>query len=141
MHDESKKLYDRALGSMVGGVSSQIRTLKSAEHSLFFERAQGSHMWNVDGNEYIDYVMGMGPALFGHAPEFIAHRVTQATQHGFVYATQRVYELEVAERAMILVRDGSSGTEIVQVTLHLMHAHSGKPKYVKFGGHYHRLDG
>ena len=144
MHDESKKLYDRALGSMAGGVSSQIRTLEPAEHPLFFESAQGSHMWDVDGNEYIDYVMGLGPALFGHAPEFIAHRVTESMQHGFVYAAQHVCELEVAELALAMipmrdatVRFASSGTEIVQVALRLMRAYSGKPKYVKFEGHYH----
>lgn len=143
-HDESRKLYQRALGVVAGGVSSQIRTLEPAAHPLFFDRGQGARMWDVDGNEYIDYVMGMGPNLFGHAPGFIARRVAQDMQRGFVYAAQHARELEVAELALAMipmadatVRFASSGTEIDQLAIRLMRAYSGRPKYVKFEGHYH----
>ena len=143
-HDKSRKLYDRALDLVAGGISSQIRVLEPADFPLFFERAEGSRMWDVDGNEYIDYIMGMGPNLFGHAPEFISERVAEAMRGGYVFAAQFERELEVAELALAMipmenatVRFASSGTEILQLAIRLMRGFTGRPKYVKFEGHYH----
>ncbi len=64
-YDDSRRLYEQAIDLLAGGVSSQFRIHEPAGFPLFFDRAKGSYMWDVDGNKYIDYVMGLGPNLFG----------------------------------------------------------------------------
>ena len=142
--DRSRQLFDRARGLVAGGVSSQIRLNEPAPVPLFFERAAGARMWDVDGNEYIDYIQGMGPNLFGHAPEFIIRQVEEDMRKGFIYAAQFEREIEVAELALGMipledatVRFASSGTEIDQLVIRLMRGYTGRPKYLKFEGHYH----
>ncbi|MEX0761737.1 MAG: aspartate aminotransferase family protein [Dehalococcoidia bacterium] len=140
--DRSHELFARANQMVAGGVSSQIRRSEQPV-PLFFERAEGSRMWDVDGNEYVDYVMGMGPNLFGHAPKFITEQVARDMQRGYVFTGQFEQELEVTEmvrEAIPLqgtVRYASSGTEIDQLVLRLARGYTGRPKYVKFEGHYH----
>ena len=142
--DKSRRLYDQAVDLVAGGVSSQFRAHEPAGFPLFFDRAKGSYMWDVDGNKCIDYVMGLGPNLFGHAPEFIIQYVHEEIQRGFVFSAQHVRELELAELALsmipipdALVRFASSGTEIDQLAIRLMRGFTGRPKYIKFEGHYH----
>ena len=141
-YERSAELFQRATELVAGGVSSQIR-LGEKPVPLFFERAAGSRMWDVDGNEYVDYVMGMGPNLFGHAPQFIINAVARDMQKGFIYTGQSEQELRVTEmvREAVplkgLVRYASSGTEIDQLALRLARGYTGRPKYVKFEGHYH----
>jgi len=141
-YDRSIELFQEATELVAGGVSSQIRVGEKPV-PLFFERASGSHMWDVDGNEYVDYVMGMGPNLFGHAPQFIIDAVARDMQTGFIFTGQFEQELRVSEmvREAVplkgLVRYASSGTEIDQLVLRLMRGYTGRPKYVKFEGHYH----
>lgn len=140
----SESLFSSATQLVAGGVSSQIRLAEPASVPLFFTRAKGSRMWDVDGNEYIDYIQGMGPNLFGHAPEFIVRQVAEDMEKGFVYAAQFERELEVAEMALEMipmpdatVRFASSGTEIDQLVIRLMRGYTGRQKYLKFEGHYH----
>jgi len=142
--DNSIKLYERALKSIAGGVSSQIRIDEPADVPLFFAKAKGSKIWDADGNEYIDYIQGMGPNIFGHAPDFIIQAVNLDMQNGFVFAGQHEKELEVAEMALEMipmvnasVRFASSGTEIDQLAIRLMRGYTGRNKYIKFEGHYH----
>ena len=80
--DESQRLFDRATELVAGGVSSQIRVNEPAPVPLFFTHATGARMWDADGNEYIDYIQGMGPNLFGHAPEFINRQVEEDMRKG-----------------------------------------------------------
>ena len=68
--DRSRELHERSKKSLAGGVSSNVR-LHEQPVPLFFERGEGSHLYDVDGNEYIDYVLGQGPDIFGHSPNFI----------------------------------------------------------------------
>ena len=127
---------------MAGGVSSQIRRAE-APVPLFFARGKGSKLWDVDGNEYVDYVQGMGPNIFGHAPDFIVEAVARDMADGFCFAGQSEQELTVTEllRDAVplkgLVRYASSGTEIDQLVIRLARGFTGRPKYVKFEGHYH----
>ena len=72
----SKKLYEKAKLYISGGISSQIRTLEHSEVPLFIKSAKGSKIWDVDNNEYIDYIQGMGPNIFGHAPNFLNNAVS-----------------------------------------------------------------
>jgi len=143
-HDRSRHLFDKAKHLVAGGVSSQIRVLEPADVPLFFTHAAGSLMWDADGNEYIDYIQGMGPNLFGHSPDFINAQVNEDMKKGYVFAGQFERELEVAEMVLDMipmedatVRFASSGTEIDQLLFRTMRAFTNRPKILKFEGHYH----
>ena len=143
-HKRSARLFDKAKELIAGGVSSQIRVNEPADTPLFFTHAKGSKMWDTDGNEYIDYIQGMGPNLFGHAPDFINEQVSQDMENGYVFAAQFEQELEVAEMVLEMipmkdatVRFASSGTEIDQLLLRTMRGFTGRKKILKFEGHYH----
>ena len=143
-HERSVRLFEKAKELVAGGVSSQIRVNEPAEVPLFFTRAKGSKMWDADGNEYIDYIQGMGPNLFGHSPDFINKQVSEDMEIGYVFAGQFERELEVAEMVLDMVpmkdatvRFASSGTEIDQLLFRTMRGFTGRPKILKFEGHYH----
>ena len=143
-HERSAILFARAKELVAGGVSSQIRINEPAETPLFFTHAKGSKMWDADGNEYIDYIQGMGPNLFGHAPDFINKQVNEDMEKGYVFAAQFEQELEVAEMVLDMIpmkdatiRFASSGTEIDQLLFRTMRGYKGRPKILKFEGHYH----
>ena len=139
---KSERLYSKSVQIIAGGVNSGIRQSEWPV-PLFFKKAKGSLMWDVDGNEYIDYVMGMGPNLFGHAPQFIIDQVSQDMKKGFVFTGQFEQELELSEMIVdclpfkFVLRFASSGTEIDQLALRTARAYTGRTKYVKFEGHYH----
>ena len=140
--DNSKKLYEEAKKMVPGGVSSSIRQTEWPV-PLFFKSAKGSKMTDVDGNEFIDYVMGMGPNIFGHSPDFITNSVYQDMQDGFCLTGQTKKENELSEFVEKTlpfkrkVRYASSGTEIVQIALRLARSFTNKNKFLKFEGHYH----
>ncbi len=141
---KSRQLMKRARRVVAGGISSQIRLNEPGGEPLFFERAQGALMWDADGNEYIDYIQGMGPNLFGHAPEFVSQQVAEDMRNGYVFAAQFERELEVAEMAAdavpiedCTVRFAGSGTEIVQLVLRLARGWTDRSKFIRFEGHYH----
>jgi glutamate-1-semialdehyde 2,1-aminomutase len=143
-HERSVRLFEKAKELVAGGVSSQIRVNEPAEVPLFFTRAKGSKMWDADDNEYIDYIQGMGPNLFGHSPDFINKQVSEDMETGYVFAGQFERELEVAEMVLDMipmknatVRFASSGTEIDQLLFRTMRGFTGRPKILKFEGHYH----
>ena len=94
--DKSKRLYSKAKELVPGGVSSSIRQTEWPV-PLFFDKAYGSKMWDVDGNEFVDYVMGMGPNIFGHAPEFVTKSVYQDMQNGYCLTGQTEKENEISE--------------------------------------------
>jgi len=143
-HERSARLFEKAKELVAGGVSSQIRVNEPAGTPLFFTRAKGSKMWDVDGNEYIDYIQGMGPNLFGHSPDFINKQVNEDMEKGYIFSAQFERELEVAEMVLDMipmedatVRFASSGTEIDQLLFRTMRGFTGRPKILKFEGHYH----
>ncbi len=140
----SRQLMERARRVVAGGISSQIRLNEPGGEPLFFDRSEGALMWDADGNEYIDYIQGMGPNIFGHAPEFVSRQVSEDMRKGYVLAAQFERELEVAEMAADAVpipdctfRFASSGTEIDQLALRLARGYTGRTKYIRFEGHYH----
>ncbi|NQW20559.1 MAG: aminotransferase class III-fold pyridoxal phosphate-dependent enzyme [Chloroflexi bacterium] len=143
-HERSARLFAKAQELVAGGVSSQIRLNEPADVPLFFTHAKGSKMWDVDGNVYIDYIQGMGPNLFGHSPDFINKQVAEDMEKGYVFSAQFERELEVAEMVLDMipmqdatVRFASSGTEIDQLLFRTMRGFTGRPKILKFEGHYH----
>ena len=140
--DKSRELYERSKKSLAGGVSSQGR-MDEKPFPLFFERAEGPYLYDVDGNQYVDYWMGAGPTIFGHAPEFLVEAVSENMRRGQIFAGQHELEVTVSELVQQivpcaeLVRYSSSGTEVVQAALRVARAYTGRNKFIKFEGHYH----
>jgi glutamate-1-semialdehyde 2,1-aminomutase len=139
---KSEQLYDRAKRSIAGGVNSGIRGLEKP-FPLYFSHGKGSRRWDVDGNEFVDFQIGQGALLFGHAPEGLASAIARQASLGTHWAAQSELEIEVAERlqAMVpsaeLVRFNSSATEVVTAVFRMARAHTGRPLILKFEGHYH----
>lgn len=123
-----------------GGVHSNVRL---DAPRVFFDHAKGSRMWDVAGNDYIDYLLGQGPNFLGHAPDDVNAFVMDATRKGMVYGAQHPLEVEASDHLLERlgwagsVRFGVSGTECVQAALRLARAATGRRKVVRFEGHYH----
>ena len=93
----SQALFERAQNVLAGGVSSEFRKY-SQPHPLFYERARGSRIWDVDGNEYVDFTLSQGPLILGHGHPHVLQSVCRASEQGQLFAGQQVLELELAER-------------------------------------------
>ena len=113
-------------------------------HQPFFvERGKGSRLFDVDGNEYIDYVLGYGPLILGHAPEPIIEAIQRQVSRGTLFGTGFEEEYLLAEELVRLVpcadlvRFCNSGSEALQFVLRLARAYTGRNKIIKFEGHYH----
>jgi glutamate-1-semialdehyde 2,1-aminomutase len=142
----SAKLFDTACGPIPGGVNSTARATWAGwkPYPLFVESGEGSHLRDVDGNQYIDYLLGLGPMLLGHRPP----RVTQAVvdfiqQRGTVFALPTADEARLAQKIIAAVpcveqvRLCNTGTEAVLYATRLARAFTGRPKLVRFEGMYH----
>jgi glutamate-1-semialdehyde 2,1-aminomutase len=138
----SKDLWERSRRLLAGGVSSNVR-LVAKPHPLFFERAAGAMIYDVDGNAYIDYMLAQGPMILGHSPTAVLDAVNDAMRKGQLYAGQHELEIEVAETLVRLIpcaelcRFGLSGSEMVQAAMRLARAVTGRKKILRFEGHYH----
>lgn len=139
---KSEALFARAAQSIAGGVNSGIRKMEQPV-PLYFHRGQGARVWDVDGNEYIDFQLGQGALLFGHAPKGLAEAIAAQACLGTHWAAQSELEIEVAERLQKLipsaerVRFNNSATEVAMSAFRLARAQTGKPLILKFEGHYH----
>ncbi len=139
---KSRELFERAQASIAGGVNSGIRKMEQPV-PLYFERGMGSRLFDVDGNEYLDFQCGQGALLFGHAPPGQARAIAAQAQLGTHWAAQSELEIEVAERLQRMipsaqrVRFNNSATEVVMSALRLARGLTGKPLVLKFEGHYH----
>jgi len=141
---ESEKLFHKACEIMPGGVNSPVRAFKSVGgNPLFVKKANGSKIWDVDGNEYIDYVASWGPLIFGHAHPKIVEALKRQVELGTSYGASTELEIELAERVVTLVpslevvRMVNSGTEAVMSAIRLARGVTGRDKVVKFEGCYH----
>jgi len=141
-YTRSTALYEETRRHLAGGVSSNVR-YASVPVPLFFARGEGARLYDEDGNVHIDYILGNGPAILGHAPPTVCAAVAETLSLGQVFAGQHVRELDLSRRltsllpGVDLVRYASSGTEAVQMALRLARAFTGRSKIVKFEGHYH----
>ncbi|MCF3650491.1 aspartate aminotransferase family protein [Synoicihabitans lomoniglobus] len=139
---KSHAFFERAQKSIAGGINSGIRKME-APVPLYFQKGEGSRVWDVDGNEYIDFQLGQGALLYGHAPSGLADALAAQAKLGLHWAAQCELELEVAERltAMVpsaeLVRFNNSATEAVMAALRLARTHTGRQLVLRFEGHYH----
>ncbi len=139
---KSIALYERTRKHLAGGVSSNVR-YASTPVPLFFARGEGARLYDVDGNVHIDYVLGNGPAILGHAPKAVIDAVADSLADGQVFAAQHPRETELSERLCRLlpgaevVRFATSGTEAVLMAMRLARAFTERNKILKFEGHYH----
>jgi glutamate-1-semialdehyde 2,1-aminomutase len=136
------ELLNRARRLAPGGVHSNVRLLEQPE-PLFLATARGARVWDVDGAELIDYVMGQGPMLLGHDPRPVVERVAAQLERAILLASQNELEVEVASRLVATipgverVRFGTTGTEAVLAATRIARAATGRTRIVKFRGHYH----
>jgi glutamate-1-semialdehyde 2,1-aminomutase len=138
----SAQLLERSRKVLAGGVSSDVRKVE-LPHPLFFASGKGSRIWDVDGNEFIDYVLAQGPLLMGHSPEPVLEAVTRQLRQGLMYGSQHEGELELAELLTHVipcaerVRFNSTGSEAVITALRVARAYRNRTLVVKFEGQWH----
>jgi glutamate-1-semialdehyde 2,1-aminomutase len=137
----SAGLYRRAVDVFPGGVTHDTRYLKP--HPLYVARASGSHKWDADGNEYVDYIGGHGALLLGHNDPIVTERVREQLAKGTHFGASHELELELGEQIQRLVpcagkvRFTGSGTESTLLAIRLARAFTQKRKIVRFAGHFH----
>ena len=144
MATRSSQLFQNALKLIPGGVNSPVRAFRGMGREPFFvERAKGARIWDVDGNEYIDYVGTWGPAILGHAPAVVIDAVRDAATRGVSFGIPNPAEVEMAELicrwvpSIEKVRMVNSGTEATMSCLRLARGFTGRNKIIKFDGCYH----
>ena len=144
--DRSQALFKQAQQTFAGGVGSGTRSPGSGwqPSPLYIDRGQGSHIWDVDGNEYIDYLVGGGPLILGHRPQSVIDAVCQTLQErGSIFSLAHDLEIEASRKVCDLIpsvkkmRFDNSGTAAVQRAIRLARAFTGKTKIIRFEGHYH----
>ncbi len=142
--ENSKALFDRAVRVLVEGGSSPSRgPANYGAYPLFIARGEGAYLFDVDGNRYIDWMMAYGALPLGHAHPDIAVAVAQAATTGTLFAAATEIEIEVAELIQRMVpgaervRFANTGTEAAMAALRLARGFTGRPKFIKFEGHYH----
>ncbi|WP_409273925.1 glutamate-1-semialdehyde 2,1-aminomutase [Neobacillus sp. SCS-31] len=141
----SEKLHKEALEHIVGGVNSPSRSYKAVGGGspVVMERAAGAYFWDVDGNQYIDYLAAYGPIITGHAHPHITKAIKKAAESGVLYGTPTSHEITLAKMlkeampGMDKVRFVNSGTEAVMTTIRVARAYTGRDKIIKFAGCYH----
>jgi glutamate-1-semialdehyde 2,1-aminomutase len=140
----SSEFFARALKRIPGGVNSPVRAFRNVEGEPFFvARGGGARIWDVDGNEYIDYVGSWGPAILGHAPKVVVEAVRDAARRGLSFGTPNPVEVEMAELicdrmpSIEKLRMVNSGTEATMSCIRLARAFTGRDKIIKFDGCYH----
>lgn len=144
-HTNSERLHKEALNIIVGGVNSPSRSYKAVGGGapVVMERGQGAYFYDVDGNQYIDYLAAYGPIVTGHAHPHITKAITKAAQNGVLLGTPTPYEITFAKMlqeaipSLEKVRFMNSGTEAVMTTIRLARAYTGRNKVIKFAGCYH----
>jgi glutamate-1-semialdehyde 2,1-aminomutase len=140
----SSQLFAEARKFIPGGVNSPVRAFRGVGGEPFFvERAQGSHIWNADGQEIIDYVGTWGPAILGHAPRPVLDAIGAAAAKGVSFGIPNPYEVQMARLicewvpSIEKVRMVNSGTEATMSCIRLARGFTGRRKVVKFEGCYH----
>lgn len=142
----TKALYERACRTIPGGAGSTARLPRNGwkPYPLFMAEGQGSRLHDVDGNEYIDYLLGLGPMILGHRHPVVTKAVTDAiTDYGTCFGLPYELEIEAAEKVVAAVpgleqvRFTNSGSEAVGTAVRLARATTGRRLIVRFEGHYH----
>ncbi|MED3549178.1 glutamate-1-semialdehyde 2,1-aminomutase [Cytobacillus praedii] len=143
-YDKSIQAFKEAKQLMPGGVNSPVRAFKSVNMDpIFMERGKGSKIYDIDGNEYIDYVLSWGPLILGHTNDRVVEALKKVAELGTSFGAPTVTENELAklviERvpSIEIIRMVSSGTEATMSALRLARGYTGRNKILKFEGCYH----
>jgi glutamate-1-semialdehyde 2,1-aminomutase len=141
---KSIEAFKRAQNSIPGGVNSPVRAFKSVKmNPVFISKGKGSHITDIDGNQYIDFVSSWGPLIFGHAHDTILEAINEAAQKGTSYGAPTEYETLLAEMIIAMVpsiekvRMVNSGTEATMSAIRLARGFTKRDCIVKFAGNYH----
>ena len=141
---KSEELFAEALKYIPGGVNSPVRAFRAVGGQPFFvNKAKGAHVWDVDGNDYVDYVGTWGPAILGHAHPKIIKAVQDAAEHGTSFGIPNPFEVTMAKLICSLVpsvekvRMCNSGTEATMSAIRLARGFTKRDKIIKFDGCYH----
>jgi len=141
-YEKSAALLERSKKVLAGGVSSEFRKFNHP-HALFYERAEGVHVYDVDGNEYLDFTLSQGPMIVGHSHPHVLKRIRDYSEKGQLFAGQHILEIELAEKlnkhipSAELMRFCLDGSTAVQTALRVARAKTGRNKFIRFEGHYH----
>ena len=142
--ERSKELLAAAKKVIPGGVNSPVRAFRAVGgEPPFIDHGQGAHLWDADGNRYVDYVLSWGPLILGHAHPAVVEALAEAAARGTSYGAPTALEIELAELvvemvpSVEMVRFVNSGTEATMSALRLARAYTGRHKIVKFEGCYH----
>jgi len=141
-YTQSQTLNERARKCMAGGVSSEFRKF-SHPCPVFYARGEGARLWDVDGNELLDFSLSQGPLILGHSHPHVLKKVADYSVAGQLFAGQHLMELELAEKLQSLIpcaelmRFCLSGSEADHAAFRLARAHTGKQRMLRFEGHYH----
>ena len=139
----SEQLFNDAQKVLPGGVNSPVRACRAVgTYPRFLDRGQGSHVWDVDGNEYIDLIGSWGPLILGHCRREVEEAVLTTAKKGLSFGAPTALEVEMAElvcqmTGVEMVRMVNSGTEAVMSALRLARGATGRSKIIKFAGCYH----
>ncbi len=138
---KSKAMFDRAAQSIPKGVSSNFRYWGD-DSTLIVKKAKGAYLWDQDDKRYVDYRLGFGPVVLGHARDEINEYVSEAIKMGTTFAMTNEYEIRVAEKiknmtGVDLVRMTNTGTEATMSAIRIARAFTGRDKVLKFDGAYH----
>ena len=143
-YNKSVEAYKEAIDLMPGGVNSPVRAFKAIGTSpIFIESGKGAVMTDIDGNEYIDYVLSWGPLILGHSDDHVVNELRHAIEKGTSYGAPTLLESKLAklviERvpSVEMVRMVNSGTEATMSALRLARGYTGRNKIIKFAGNYH----
>ena len=141
--DKTRALFEQGKKVIPHGVNSNFRYWGD-EDTLVIDRGEGAYVWDMDGKKYIDYRLGFGPVILGHAYPPVVQRVQEALQGGNIFAWTTPYEISVAERIARMckvdkVRLTNTGTEATMHALRIARAYTGREKFVKFEGQYHGM--
>ena len=141
---KSEKLYKEAVKHLVGGVNSPVRAFNSVGgNPIFLDHAKGAKLYDVDGNEYIDFMGSWGPLILGHAHPEVVKAIKEQAERGTSFGVSTELEIELAKLvkdafpSIELVRFVNSGTEATMSAVRLARGYTGRPKIVKFAGCYH----
>jgi glutamate-1-semialdehyde 2,1-aminomutase len=142
--EKSRAAFQKAKPLMPGGVNSPVRAFKSVKMDpVYMERGKGSKIVDIDGNEYIDYVLSWGPLILGHADERVVEELKKTTELGTSFGAPSELETKLAELviervpSIEVVRMVNSGTEATMSALRLARGYTGRNKILKFVGCYH----
>jgi glutamate-1-semialdehyde 2,1-aminomutase len=141
-YQQSAALLERAKKVLASGVASEFRKYNHP-HALFYTHGQGSRIYDVDGNEYLDFTLSQGPLIVGHSHPHVLASVNEYSAKGQLFAGQHILEIELAEKIQELIPSAElmrfclDGSEAVQTAFRVARAKTGRKKFLRFEGHYH----